>query len=79
MGIDEEIATIQRQFAEEQVATAQARAEARHERRVTVREKLRAGDVPEHFRLCATCIRAILTLDHDTACSEGKHNNLIQT
>lgn len=76
--IGRELVAIQAEFAEQKAEEAQARADMRHLRMLDVRDRLRAGDVPPHFKECGICGRAILTLRHDLVCPTGKcYVNLI--
>jgi hypothetical protein len=70
--VDLEIAELQRRFAEEKTAEAQARDEGRRTRALELRAKVRRGEIPEHIKGCSECLRAALTLDHGLACAEGK-------
>jgi hypothetical protein len=62
--VGQELAAIRANFAEKK--------DARNQRRLDVRDMLRAGDIPPHFNECGVCGRAVLTLDHASACPTGK-------
>ena len=71
-GIDREVSDLIQRFAHEAEEAKLVQLIARRERREALREKLRAGGVPDHFKGCSQCMRAVLTLDKDAACAEGK-------
>jgi hypothetical protein len=72
--LEQEVNDLLHRHAEDTADDAQARLDRRAVRRMDLRDRLRDGDphLPEHLRSCATCIRAVLTLDHNAACAVGK-------
>ena len=70
--VGREFAAIQVEYAEKKAKEAQERTDTRHQRMLDVRDRLRAGDIPAHFRECSVCGRAVLTLRHDLMCATGK-------
>lgn len=72
--LDEEIAELQRGWAEQELEAERARREAHLEQRKRFRARVRRGDAPEHLKKCAPCLRAVLEPNTDLACFEGKHH-----
>lgn len=70
--IDQETEELLRRYADDQQREVENMVQRRAERRIEARDKLRVGDLPDHLRGCAQCVRAILALDHDAACEAGK-------
>jgi len=67
-----EFAAVHAKYLGQKATEAQERADARQRRMLDARDSLRAGKVAPHFKECAVCFRAVMTLRHDLACPEGK-------
>ena len=71
--IDAEVAEIVTRFSNRQQHSSENHTAWRVARRLEVRDKLRAGELPDHLNgECTQCVRGILELDHDSACDYGK-------
>jgi len=73
----QEVAALLERFASEAAEKAaeetRLKRELRQERRLEIREDLRNGIAPDHFKHCAVCMRAILTLaGPGAACATGR-------
>jgi rubrerythrin len=68
----EEFAQLHKKWAAEKIEQEQTDAAHELERRIGMRELLRAGKLKGHFAECFVCGIAILSLNHDAACPIGR-------
>ena len=73
--VDTQITALRNQWAMEAERKAREAEEAWRKRRLKIRSELQEGKiVAEHVRQCDLCMRAILSLNPESACSEGRES-----
>lgn len=65
----EQLLEQQRQRVQERTAR---RVQRRMDQRAAMRERMRSGILPDFLLSCPICVRAFLTLDHDSACDDHR-------
>jgi hypothetical protein len=72
--IDKEIQGLMTSWTEETEEQKQREAQAQREHLERVRERLRSGKWKPWGHVCPVCLRAILTLQPELVCEEGRRN-----